>query len=408
MSKHEIQVQVNVIEENESGEFVITLDKKPQEYRNIFFYKGVPADQSNLWKLLAGKTEPAEGEKVNPVIRFNILHDNKKVNFAGKVIVYFPKELLHNSSDKDKKAPLAKGEIIDGLKEGNWVYYHEKFDDMEQLRPNEFESNIVSYKKGILNGEFNSIQQNGMPFKNGTYKDGKKAGKWTSYNSYTGNVSCEETFEDGEEVGLRLSYHSNGQLRDEYYLDKNSKPEITQRSWFENGQIENEEHYKNGKKDGKWLKFYENGNKYWEKNYKNDTEHGPIIFWHKDTQEKKSEVNYVKGELSGDNISFWENGLKKQQGTFVNGKENGTFTYYSPDNKDSSELTYDNGKPMDGVSSEWWKNGQIWVVKTWKDGLCQGETLWWENGAMMREDLYEKGEKISVKAWNDDGTERKA
>ena len=33
---------------------------------------------------------------------------------------------------------------------------------------------------------------------------------------------------------------------------------------------------------------------------------------------------------------------------------------------------------------------KIWVVKTWKDGLCQGETLWWENGAMMREDLYEK------------------
>ena len=70
---------------------------------------------------------------------------------------------------------------------------------MEQLRPNEFENNIVSYKKGILNGEFNSIQQNGMPFENGTYKDGIKAGKWTSYNS-TGNVSCEETFEDGEEV----------------------------------------------------------------------------------------------------------------------------------------------------------------------------------------------------------------
>ena len=33
---------INVIEENESGEFVITIDKKPQEYRNIFFYKGVP------------------------------------------------------------------------------------------------------------------------------------------------------------------------------------------------------------------------------------------------------------------------------------------------------------------------------------------------------------------------------
>ena len=386
MSKPELQVQVNIIEENESGELVITIDKKPEEYREIFFYKlGEPDDQ----------------------IRFNMLQEGKNVNFTGKVIIYYPKELLHHNSDKNKKALLAKGEIIEGLKEGRWVHYHEKFDDMEQVRPNNFESNIVFYKKGILNGEINSFQQNGIPYEIGTYKNGKKDGKWNSYNSYTGNLGLEETFEDGEEVGLRLSYHSNGQLRSEYYLDKNSKPEITQRSWFENGQIEDEEHYKNGEKDGKWLKFYENGNKYWEKNYKNSMEHGPIIFWHKDTQEKKSEVNYVKGELSGDNISFWENGLKKQQGTFVNGKENGTFTYYSPDNKDSSELTYENGKPMDGVSSEWWKNGQIWVVKTWKDGLCQGETLWWENGAMMREDLYEKGEKISVKAWNNDGTERK-
>ena len=402
MSKHEIQVQVNVIEENESGEFVITIDKKPQEYRNIFFYKGVPADQSDLWKRLAG--EPPMGKKVNPVVRFNILRDNKKVNFTGKVIVYYPKVLLHSSSDKDKKALLAQGKIIDGFKEGSWVYYHEKFDDMEQLRPTEFESNIVSYKKGILNGEYNSIQQNGMPFENGTYKNGKKVGKWTTYNGYTGNISCEKTFEDGEEVGLRLSYHSNGQLEKEYYIDKNSKSEITERSWYENGQIDEVHHFKNGKSDGQWQKFYENGNKNWEKNYKNNIEHGPMIFWHKDTQKKESEVNYVKGELSGNNNSFWENGLKKQQGTFVNGKENGTFTYYSPDNKDSSELTFENGKPMDGVSSKWWENGQIWIVKTWKDGLCQGETLWHKNGAMMREDLYEKGEKISVKAWNDDGT----
>ena len=402
MSKHEIQVQVNIIEENESGEFVITIDKKPEQYKDIFFYKGVPANQSDLWKRLAG--EPPMGKKVNPVVRFNILHDNKKVNFTGKVIVYFPKALLHSSSDKDKKALLAQGKIIDGFKEGSWVYYHEKFDDMEQLRPTEFESNIVSYKKGILNGEYNYIQQNGMPFQNGAYKKGKKVGKWTTYNGYTGNISCEETFEDGVEVGLRLSYHSNGQLRSEYYPNKNYKPEITERSWYENGQINEVTHHKNGKSDGKWQKFYENGNKDWEKNYKNKIEHGPMIFWHEDTQEKKSEANYVKGELSGNNILFWENGLKKQQGAFVNGKEDGTFTYYSPDNKDSSELTYENGKPMDGVSSKWWKNGQIWVVTTWKDGLCQGITAWHENGSLMREEVYDKGEKISAKGWNDDGT----
>ena len=117
MSKQEIQVQINIIEENESGELVITIDKKPEQYKDIFFYKGVPADQSDLWKRLAG--EPPMGKKVNPVIRFNILRDNKKVNFTGKVIVYYPKVLLHSSSDKDKKALLAQGKIIDGFKEGS-------------------------------------------------------------------------------------------------------------------------------------------------------------------------------------------------------------------------------------------------------------------------------------------------
>ena len=138
MSKPELQVQVNIIEENESGELVITIDKKPEEYREIFFYKlGKPDDH----------------------IRFNMLQEGKNVNFTGKVIIYYPKELLHHNSDKNKKALLAKGEIIEGLKEGRWVYYHEKFDDMEQVRPNDFESNIVFYKKGILNGEINSFSK---------------------------------------------------------------------------------------------------------------------------------------------------------------------------------------------------------------------------------------------------------
>ena len=138
MSKPELQVQVNIIEENESGELVITIDKRPEEYREIFFYIREPDDQ----------------------IRFNMLQEGKNVNFTGKVIIYYPKELLHHNSDKNKKALLAKGEIIEGLKkEGRWVHYHEKFDDMEQARPNNFESNIVFYKKGILNGEINSFSK---------------------------------------------------------------------------------------------------------------------------------------------------------------------------------------------------------------------------------------------------------
>ena len=68
MGKQEIQVKINIIEENESGELVITIDKKPEEYREIFFYKlGEPDDH----------------------IRFNMLQEGKNVNFTGKVTVSY-------------------------------------------------------------------------------------------------------------------------------------------------------------------------------------------------------------------------------------------------------------------------------------------------------------------------------
>ena len=75
-------------------------------------------------------------------------------------------------------------------------------------------------KNRILNGEINSFQQKGIPYVSGTYKNGKKDGKWNSYNNYTGNVSCEETFEDGEEVGLRLSYQEMASLEVNIILTK--------------------------------------------------------------------------------------------------------------------------------------------------------------------------------------------
>ena len=42
----------------------------------------------------------------------------------------------------------------------------------------------------------------------------------------------------------------------------------TETYYYENGQIESEANYKDGKYDGKWTLWYANGYKKWEGNYK--------------------------------------------------------------------------------------------------------------------------------------------
>ena len=50
----------------------------------------------------------------------------------------------------------------------------------------------------------------------------------------------------------------------------NSKGERDGKStwYYENGQLEREENYKDGIRDGKWTYYYENGQIEWERNYK--------------------------------------------------------------------------------------------------------------------------------------------
>ena len=52
------------------------------------------------------------------------------------------------------------------------------------------------------------------------------------------------------------------------------------KSWYENGQMEKEASFKNGKLDGKSILWYKNGQKKSEAVYKDDYLNGKVTYWY--------------------------------------------------------------------------------------------------------------------------------
>ena len=129
----------------------------------------------------------------------------------------------------------SQGEIIKGLKKGNWKYW---------------------YENGQKRGE-------------GSWKDGKQDDKWTWWHD-NGQKESEENYKDGE--------------RDDKFT-----------WWYENGQIKEENNYKDGKLDGKVTEWYENGQKWHEDYYKDDKLDGKVTEWDENGQ-KMGETNYKDGK----------------------------------------------------------------------------------------------------------------
>jgi antitoxin component YwqK of YwqJK toxin-antitoxin module len=81
------------------------------------------------------------------------------------------------------------------------------------------------------------------------------------------------------------------------------------RYYYDNGQVEREINYHQGRLHGKEIGWCENGQKSWEANYHQGQQHGKSIGWYKNGQ-KEREEDYHKGQRHGKAIRWHENGQK--------------------------------------------------------------------------------------------------
>ena len=88
------------------------------------------------------------------------------------------------------------------------------------------------------------------------------------------------------------------------------------------GQYMSKVNLKNGRFDGKFIRWWENGQKHQEKNYKDGKLDGKSTDWWSDGS-IYLEKNHKDGKLEGKQIEWYKNGQIKAEGNYKNGKEDG-------------------------------------------------------------------------------------
>ena len=91
-----------------------------------------------------------------------------------------------------------------------------------------------------------------------------------------------------------MNWYKNGQKKEEGTY-KDGKQDGLWTSWYKNGQKMYEGAYKDGKADGKWTRWYEDGQKM-ETTYKDGYEDGKWTIWDKNGK-KSSEGTYKDGKM---------------------------------------------------------------------------------------------------------------
>ena len=114
------------------------------------------------------------------------------------------------------------------------------------------------------------------------------------------------------------------------YKTPSKSKTIVERSYFNNGNLEYEATYLNGKLDGISRVWYEDGALLSESNYNNGIPHGEWKIYYKN-QSIKYEGTYEYGAKFGYEKWFYENGQLKSKQKFIMGKPLAEITRWKPD-----------------------------------------------------------------------------
>ena len=241
------------------------------------------------------------------------------------------------------------GIIINGMQEGFWRYFHNNGQINAEL-------NFVNSKANV------DIGSTGVPINGriGKAKFWHENGQQKTIIKYNANNKLNGSFQHWNENGqLEIqSNYNDGKINGKY------------QRWFENGQLEIQSNYNDGKRIGVYLKWHENGQLNVQMKYKDGLSNGLAQSWNENGQIKGS-ANFKDDILDGPAQTWYENGKLKSETTYKDNSENSVFTsWFSNGNKDEEGL-YVMGK-KEGLHTAWYLNGNISVTENFKNGLLNG------------------------------------
>jgi antitoxin component YwqK of YwqJK toxin-antitoxin module len=264
-----------------------------------------------------------------------------------------------------------------------------------------------------------------QPVINQTDAKNRKQGVWEKFHPETRKVAYRATFKDDVPVGKTQRYYEDGSLQAEvihtgkgrdraklYYptgvlmaqgVYINQERDSVWQMFDENGQLRNDETYRNGKKNGLARLYNSEGTVLEKVYYKDDFRHGDWEQYYDDGK-LRLKCHVVDGlYYEGKYMEYYPDGKKRLEGTYVDGKKESSWYHYNDDGSIEIIYVYRNGKveetfPKNGVFEDYYPNDILRSSYTWKDGKKSGpfKEYYMQGEWKLAETRDEFGEPLKV------------
>lgn len=133
--------------------------------------------------------------------------------------------------------------------------------------------------------------------------------------------------------------------------------------------------------------------------FRGNKQNGLYEEWFEDGQ-LKDRSHYKDGFKNGLSEEWYPDGTLYQRGTLKDGRYNGFYESWYPNGNRYIRANYTNGS-RDGLFEEWYENGLMFDRANYTDRRYNGiREKWYQNGQMSRRIYYEMGEEQSVENWD--------
>lgn len=220
-----------------------------------------------------------------------------------------------------------------------------------------------------------------------TYKDIKKNGD---------KYSVKEYYSSNDQLKLKGSYLSSDAILDERH------GRFT--TYHENGQLEHEVRFKNGKEDGEVITYYPDGKVKSKGEYFGGKETGEWVYYYENGQISGQGL-FFGGDLNGDWTWYYEDGTPKKKARYKNGVKDGKFITYHKNGVKEIDCYYESDS-FYGYYSEYWDNEKLSAFGKYFNNKRDSVWMWYHaNGNPSCKAIYERGVFANGEFYNEKGDE---
>ncbi len=269
---------------------------------------------------------------------------NSESNASGKYTLFF-------SNGKVRQ----KGYLKNGIDADTIFYY-------------DINENIISKVFKNKNGEISELM-----------RDGKYKGYYP-----TCELAVEGEFKNNIQIGTRIEYFKNGNIKAQYGQNGNYNWQTT---YSENGQIIDSVNTLNGKLNGISKQWYPNGNLEYIQTFKNDSLTGYFCSYHENGQKRQEGKRWQ--ELADDTLIDWySNGQIKAKRYYEKGLKQGPYYHWFESGEIQVEGSFIDDK-KNGLYQEYYENKRLKKKGNFSNGVKIGKWEFYdENGSLIETKIY--------------------